>query len=232
MGRYIKQLKVSVHHQGCSACLSSEKFPEITLEQACPPSYLRKREHQVDYEILYRVYAPTKGDLDSYLKALKGLKGVTLLEVLKRWDNEALILVRTKDSSSSYSKVLQSNVICSSPVIIKNGFEQYEVVSTDPDQMRRMLSELSDVGQMKVLRIGDFERLHTGLKLTRKQEEALELAFSQGYYKWPKRVTLEELAATQNISRRSLQERLRRAEAKLMPHFLEQLIKNRNQPRP
>jgi predicted DNA binding protein len=94
-----------------------------------------------------------------------------------------------------------------------------------------MLSELSEIGQLKLLRIGDYEKSESELNLTKKQEEALGLAFTQGYYNWPKKVTLEELAIMSNISRRSLQERLRRAEAKLFPPFLEKTlgIKKKNE---
>ncbi|MFH1448050.1 MAG: helix-turn-helix domain-containing protein [Candidatus Micrarchaeota archaeon] len=220
MGKRIKYLKVSIYHQGCSASKTSEKFPEIRLEQASPVTYLRKKKNQVDYQLLWNIYAPDKQELDKYLKALRDSEGIISIEVLKRTDTEALVLWTTRAPSSSYDSVLKSNIMYSSPVTVERGYEIHNVLSTHPDHMKKMLGELSNIGQMKILRIGDYEKSEIPIKLTKKQEESLNLAFTQGYYRWPKKVTLEDLASMQDLSRRSFQERLRRAESKLFSHYL------------
>lgn len=56
--------------------------------------------------------------------------------------------------------------------------------------------------------------------LTAKQKEALELAASMGYYDYPRRVYLEQMARKLGISRISLQERLHKAESKILPRLL------------
>jgi len=47
------------------------------------------------------------------------------------------------------------------------------------------------------------------------------------YYSWPRGATLEKLARAAKVSRRSIQERLRRAESKLLPFVLKDYLKKR-----
>lgn len=53
-----------------------------------------------------------------------------------------------------------------------------------------------------------------------RQRQVLALAHERGYYEIPKGVTTEELAADLDVSRRTLEEHLRRAEQKLVESFL------------
>jgi predicted DNA binding protein len=57
--------------------------------------------------------------------------------------------------------------------------------------------------------------------LTHKQKEALTLAFASGYYSIPRSITLETLASKIGIKRVAMQERLRRAELRILSHYLE-----------
>lgn len=56
--------------------------------------------------------------------------------------------------------------------------------------------------------------------LTAKQKEALELACLMGYYDYPRHTYLAEIAAKLGISRIALQERLHKAEGKILPRLL------------
>jgi len=137
MGSYVKHLKVSIYHQGCTASQSSEKFPEIKLEQVGPVTYLKKKEGEVDYQLLWKIYAPDKMELDHYLTALKDSKGIIRLEVLKRTDKEALVLWVTRAATSSYDSVLKSNILYSSPVTVERGYEIHNVLSTQPEHIKK-----------------------------------------------------------------------------------------------
>ncbi|MFH1448049.1 MAG: helix-turn-helix domain-containing protein [Candidatus Micrarchaeota archaeon] len=225
MGKRIKHLRISIHHQDCVTCLASEKFPEIRLEQASQPICLKKKDNQLHYQVLYRLQAPNTPELDEYIKALRNSKDVIELHVLRKEGTEAIIMPVVRAPNLSYDTFLKHNVICSSPVVTEKGYERYDAISTDPNQLKKMLEELSDIGQMKILRIADYEKIEKEVKLTRKQEEALNLALTHGYYRWPRKITLDDLASMQNISRRSFQERLRRAESHVFPHLLKKILK-------
>jgi predicted DNA binding protein len=72
--------------------------------------------------------------------------------------------------------------------------------------------------------------------LTQKQELAILYAYIMGYYQFPRRTSLKELAAKLDLSVSTLAELLRKAEAKVieaflrheLPHYLVGLVMNKN----
>jgi len=226
MGNRVKRLKVSVYHQECEGSKESEKQPELKFEQMSPVNLLRKKDSTVEYEILWNVTAPDKGELERYLDSIKKDHRLACT-VLRKGETDALVLWRTKARSSSYDKVVQSNILYSNPITVQRGYEIHDVIATDPDRMKKMLEELSEIGELKILKVGDYKAEDSPVKLTAKQKEALNIALSQNYYSWPRKVNLAELALSSNISMRAFQERLRRAEAKMLPVLLEKELRKK-----
>ncbi len=56
-------------------------------------------------------------------------------------------------------------------------------------------------------------------ELTKRQEEAFNIAISHGYYNFPRKVSLGELSKLMNVSRPTFEEHLRKAESKLLNSF-------------
>ena len=59
--------------------------------------------------------------------------------------------------------------------------------------------------------------------LTKKQKKALELAISNGYYYYPKKIKLEKLAEIMGVSYSTFQQHLKTAEGKLLPVIFKEL---------
>ncbi len=228
--RRIKQVQVSVFHHDCGLSEPSERNPEIIIEQASPISTLKEKRGKGVYQVIWRVRAPDRGALDRYLKSFKVHKTTAEMDVLEKSDSDALLLWRTNTMTSTYDTILKKHIIHSRPVAAQGGYEIHNVLSTNPDDLKKMLEELSCIGEVKVLRIGDFS-LGTDkkLRITKKQQDALGTALAQGYYQWPRKVTLEELAMASNLSRRSFHDRLRRAEANVFPLLIKDLLKKQGQ---
>ena len=55
--------------------------------------------------------------------------------------------------------------------------------------------------------------------LTVKQKKAFELAVNNGYYEYPRKITLSQLASILGISFSTYQKHLRKAEQKILPFF-------------
>jgi len=60
-----------------------------------------------------------------------------------------------------------------------------------------------------------------GDRLTPKQQATLEIAYSRGYYSWPRDSTAEELAETLDISAPTLHYRLRQAHQAVLQALLD-----------
>jgi predicted DNA binding protein len=229
--RRIKQVKVSVFHHDCGISEPSERNSEVSIEQASPISTLKKTRKGGIYELLWRVRAPDREALERYLKGFKSHKTTAEMDVLEKHNSDALLLWRTRPMTSTYNTILDRHIIHSSSVVAQGGYEVHNVLSTNPNDLKKMLEELSEIGEVKVLRIGDFA-LGTSdqkFKITKKQQDALGTALAHGYYQWPRKVTIEELALASNVSRRSFHDRLRRAEANVFPLLVKDLLKKQEQ---
>ncbi len=66
----------------------------------------------------------------------------------------------------------------------------------------------------------DIASLEFAPSLTEKQFEALKLAYKEGYYNYPRRKTLPQLAGSIKKSYSTFHENLSKAENKLIDYFL------------
>ena len=60
-------------------------------------------------------------------------------------------------------------------------------------------------------------------KITKKQKRALEIAINNGYYDYPKKITLPELAKIMKVSYSTYQQHLKRAEGQILPVVYKEL---------
>ena len=82
---------------------------------------------------------------------------------------------------------------------------------------RKNLEE-KDITSMKSFNASGFFKIRNAKEmLSEKQKEIFDLACKRGYYNFPKRLTLEELARSVGLSESTTREHLRRAEAKIYP---------------
>lgn len=109
-----------------------------------------------------------------------------------------------------------------------DGSEQWEVGSFD----RKDLIKLWNVCKKKYFgKLLFLKRIKTPKvfipqimpELTEKQHNAFKIASEQGYYNFPRRTNLHELAKLEKISRPTFEEHLRKAEDKLLK-FMKELV--------
>ncbi|MFA5929373.1 MAG: helix-turn-helix domain-containing protein [Candidatus Micrarchaeia archaeon] len=225
--RKVKAATIGFYHQDCQTSISTEKFPHIRLDEVSPVVYLDRKPKKYDYLLMWNVSADKASEVDEYLTYIKRHNDTKRITVLEKSGNQALILLNAYMPSSSYEKVLQSGTMPSAPVVAREGFETYSIVSPDPKSIKKLAHELDSIGDVKIMRVGDYRSEASGPSLTDKQKDALAVALMNGYYSWPRGVGLVELARAAKVSRRSMQERLRRAEAKLFPHLVKDYLQKK-----
>jgi predicted DNA binding protein len=136
-------------------------------------------------------------------------------------------LNKIKGSTDIYAPVFNQKLIYIKPVIQHtDGYETWEVACWDKESL------------MKIMKIPDFNMKLTSIeekplgeiflpqiqpKLSRKQKETIELAVKEGYYRNPRKITLQKLAEITKIKKQTLQEHLTRAENKLIPFLTEKI---------
>ncbi|QOJ79184.1 helix-turn-helix domain-containing protein [Infirmifilum lucidum] len=141
----------------------------------------------------------------------------------------SLTLAVTKNLCEFYEYTLGSSRFTFFPYVIKSGNREFYILS--PEDKKLLLSNLSKYGQVLLLEKLPHEMVIketclTGLRIavdnimTSYQRLILAEALKRGYYDWPRRTSLSELARLLSISKTTLSEHLRKGERKLIELLL------------
>ncbi|QLG63405.1 helix-turn-helix domain-containing protein [Halorarum salinum] len=133
------------------------------------------------------------------------------------------LLVTYEPTRSIASPLVSRGLIPDAPVRIRDGRERWAVLS---DELREtVFNRLEEVREeadaaVEVVRITAPDAGPTPLfpedPLSDRQREVFELARGRGYYGWPRGVSAAELACELDVSKATVLEHLRKAEAKLL----------------
>jgi len=175
------------------------------------------------------IYGEEK-NIKEFISELKKDKKVTNLEV----EGNTVFLVeiqKKKKVTASIFSTLGPKIIFVKPVFVdKEGFEYWEVASWKKSILTEFIAGITNevTKNVKVLKIGQtkltdiyFSRLMP--RLTKNQKAAINLAFENGYYSWPKKTDLGKLAKAMKISVSTFREHLKRAEEKLLPDLIKSM---------
>lgn len=164
------------------------------------------------------------------IEALRSLQGITKVYSGSSDKNSFVAVIITK--SPLYCEIARdSGIFClSCPYAStsqgRDDSISWKVLVKDLDSMKAALSSLdSDSGEetrIKEVSNFGFENL-----LTSRQKEVLLKATRLGYFEFPRKKGLTEIAETMGISAATLSEILRSAEAKIMDYYIRMAPKDR-----
>jgi|APSaa5957512576_1039674.scaffolds.fasta_scaffold05539_3 predicted DNA binding protein len=108
--------------------------------------------------------------------------------------------------------------------VSSDGWEYWEVACLDRKELNKLIQsatkyysgELFSIVEEKLKRITSLEFMPS---LTEKQLEAIRIAYRDGYYNYPRKLTIPQLAKSIKKSYSTFQENLRKAENKVLEHF-------------
>lgn len=109
--------------------------------------------------------------------------------------------------------------------VASDGWEYWEVACLDRDELNKLVHTAikyysGELFSIKKEMLRGITSLEVTPNLTEKQLEALKLAYKEGYYNYPRRLTIPQLASIVKRSYSTFQENLRKAENKLIDYFL------------
>lgn len=174
-----------------------------------------------------------------YVEALKGgektieafIQGYrsshNILELEVTYKSPTVYWTRTihkLDFPSIYETILESKNMSLLPIIIVNGIQHHTVLSPSRESLKKLLETLkSRFTSVKIISIRSTPiNLNKNL-LTFKQLEAFKLAYASGYYEIPRRKKIKEMAPILGIERVAMQERLRRAELRILTDYAKKI---------
>lgn len=121
--------------------------------------------------------------------------------------------------------VYNPKIIRLNPVFInKSGYHIWDLASFDRELLIKVINFTEKYLDAKILKFKQekvsnisFTRLLP--ELTKNQKRALEIAINSGYYDYPKKTKMEDLAKKMNISYSTFQAHLKKAEGKILPYI-------------
>lgn len=167
----------------------------------------------------------------AFLRDLHKEKKVKKLE----WKEGFFTCIYTESKTAERVKALKTvynpSLIHLKPVIFdKEGWEEWEVASLDKkdlnaiiDQAEKLKSVESKILSFKEKKVDNLMVYSLLPSLTEKQRNVFLLAIKEGYYGYPRKITLEQLAKKTLISVSTYQFHLAKAEAKLLPFVAKSL---------
>lgn len=133
------------------------------------------------------------------------------------------IMVEYDPDNSITNALLEYGFVHDAPVRVNDGWEHWPVIDTGEGDLDDRLGSLEAAkdAEITVTKISSVTKAegdisHRTDRLSDRQREVLDLACAHNYYAWPRETTTRELADELDISKTTLLEHLRKAEAKLL----------------
>lgn len=186
----------------------------------------------------FTVYADRVDEIDEFIETARDSRltdSVSELSPRHEFDKDVSnvgnttreIMVEYDPENSMTDSLLAYGFVHDAPVRVDNGWEYWPVIDTDGrDELQERLAALeaeedADIVVTKVASVSDTKNhvAHQQDKLSNRQREVFELACQHNYYAWPRETTTRELAEELDISKTTLLEHLRKAEAKLLNQY-------------
>lgn len=162
----------------------------------------------------------------AYIEDIKKVKKIKNIEV----EGDLVVYSFVSPVKESHIQMyFTPEIFLVKPIMVKSdGFQYIELASWDKKYLTEMVKNVSKFAKIvsqsiKREKLTDIYFPHLFPKLTKKQREAILLAYRSGYYDYPKQTNIEKLAKSAKLSQSTFQEHLRKAEQKLIPFLLENI---------
>ena len=160
-------------------------------------------------------------NIKKFISDFKKEKSIVKFETEGNWIFTLNVL--TGKTTFEYATLFDRRIIYSKPVIQRiDGFEDWELTSWDRDVLMKVMD--NSHFDMKLIFIKKMKKADLFLPqihpdISEKQKKSLNIAIKNGYYAFPRKINLNQLAKIARISKQSFQESLCRAENKLIPYL-------------
>ena len=155
------------------------------------------------------------GDYEELFNSIKGRPEVCEVRFTRVDDGSALGVITT--NTCAVCNTLEGTNCFLMDASVNENWITWKMLTSDRESLKSVFDRLKKQGfEVKLHRIKEVES--TG-PLTDKQEQILRIALIRGYFDYPKRISLRELAALFGISISTASEILRKGQKKVLMNF-------------
>ncbi|MBS3106706.1 helix-turn-helix domain-containing protein [Candidatus Woesearchaeota archaeon] len=215
-------------HEDCPIVTRCEKFNVVVLSY--PSTWYERKGHKFATTTCY-FQSPDEQAKKKFISDLKNDRRITNLEISGDIFTYEIDLGKEGEHVMLYHT---KTIFFVKPVINhQDGHEYWEVASWKRSDLEKFIKDLK--GHMDTCKIMKLENSpltdvyfpNVMPKLSKSQKKAIELAYGNGYYSYPRKANLENLAKKAGVALSTYQEHLRKAELKLLPVIIEHQLKQK-----
>jgi len=214
--------KLRLKHEDCVIGRRCKRFNIISI--GIPFNSYKEGE-----EMHFSHFETLVGDEKNIQRFIEDLKDDPSIHNLEIQGNSIFFVNKIPAQQTIPTTHYNEKIFFIKPVVAdEKGFESWEIGSWDENILREFITNLQkEHFEIKILKIQNEKVNEIYFPqvmpfLTKGQKRALEIATKNGYYDFPRKVELKQLAAEAGISLSTFREHLRKAEKKIMPD----LVKN------
>ncbi|MFQ5833955.1 MAG: helix-turn-helix domain-containing protein [Candidatus Thorarchaeota archaeon] len=166
-----------------------------------------------------------EASIQAYVKGLEGSPSIRKVEIIhKSSDAYWTRVVHQLDKDSIHETILQSGCMTRLPIVIERGLQYHIVLAPSQSTLSNLIRTLrTRFAHVSIRKLKSQPTASIPVLLTEKQQEAFLLAYRSGYYEMPRKSRIGELCKKLGIRRVAMQERLRRAEMRILSDFADAL---------
>ncbi len=218
--------KVKLLDENCVFATKNKKYNLQSYEQALTHYKKGKSYFFVSSRILI-------GSLDSKKKYLSDIKKDKRVKKIDINGDSTVELIEKKSSDmdlSVYKAFYNPEIIFTKPGFAdSDGWEYYEFASWNREAINKIITAIEKHYHGQLLKLKETKKYDIYMpkilpKLSDKQKEAISIAVKEGYYSFPRKVELKDLAKISKLSFSTYREHLRRAENKVLPLMFKDFI--------
>ncbi len=176
------------------------------------------------YHSYFHVLSGAQKDIEGFVSDLKKDKRTVRLE----FEGNTLFHLTAMDADEKVPTThYHKRIFFLKPLVIDTkGYEHWEIASWQKEFLTGFISNMKkDIFGLEDFRVEKIHKTkltdiyfpHVMPSLSASQKAALELACKEGYYDYPRKVELRDLARMSKLSLSTYREHLRKAEKKVMP---------------
>jgi len=167
----------------------------------------------------------TEKPLKQYAKFMRKSSDIIEFDVTHKSEDQYWTrAVHHIEGNSIHETVLESGCMTRLPIVISEGWQTHTILSPSQTNFSILYKNLRHrFSSVQLVHLHRYPRGPNSSTLTHKQEQAFSMAYKAGYYDIPRGCEVQDLTKRLRIKRVAVQERLRRAEKKIMAQFANSL---------
>ena len=209
----------AVHHN----CLLTPKAVQYNVTDYVYLISAYKKKNKF-YYVEIHILEGKEDNKELFIQALK--KERTIIKIEKE-GNLIFTLNEEPITKKYYEPFFDKTYIQNKPIIVSpEGYEIWELIAWNKEMLMEFLTKFPksvfdiQLQYIKKISLKEIYLPKVAPELTSKQKQALLLALKNGFYEYPKKIELQELAKIMKLSRQTYQEHIHKAEKKILDLFI------------